>query len=125
MSDDSPCADNVRHLPNSDEAIRTLHAEIERLASTASTAYISRTPVRVGNNGIGDEMTFWYDGENIKVFTCDGMVYMSGIEHFGYWPDWFCLSNEDARDIARALVSAAAHVPGVPSGPEFRDGGDA
>lgn len=103
-------ADNVAHLPTSDAAIRTLHGEIERLAAHASRGYISRTPVRVGNNGIGDEMTFWYDGEQIKVFTCDGGVFMSGIEHQGYWPDWFAMSRNEARDIANALWSASAYV---------------
>ncbi|OBK04047.1 hypothetical protein A5637_13275 [Mycolicibacterium fortuitum] len=102
--------DNIAHLPDSDVAIRALHAEIERLAATASTAYISRTPVRVGANGIGDEMTFWYDGEHVKVFTCDGTVFMSGIEHGGYWPDWYCLARGEAREIANALWSASAYV---------------
>ncbi|QXO12873.1 hypothetical protein SEA_LATRETIUM_73 [Mycobacterium phage Latretium] len=101
---------NMSHLPNSDVAIRALHAEIEKLASTASTAYLSKTPLRISDNGIGDEMTFWYDGELIKVFTCDGSVFMSGIEHFGYWPDWFCLDRQEARAIAQGLLSAAAYI---------------
>ncbi|OBG21503.1 hypothetical protein A5768_25690 [Mycolicibacterium fortuitum] len=103
-------SDNVTHLPGSDVAIRALHAEIEQLAAKASTAYISRTPVRVSNNGIGDEMTFWYDGEHIKVFTCDGTVFISGIEHGGYWPDWYCLRRGEAREIANALYSASAYI---------------
>lgn len=100
----------VHELPNAQTAIRALHAEIERLASTAAAAYSPRAPIGVQNNGIGDEMTMFYDANNVKVFTCDGTVFMSGIEHGGYWPDWFCLSNQEARLVAQALMSAAAHV---------------
>lgn len=101
----------VHELPTSDVAIRALHRHIEELASTVSTAYISKTPLRIGDNGIGDEMTFWYDGEHIKVFTCDGGVFMAGLEHQGFWPDWYSTSREEARAVAQALLSAAAFVP--------------
>lgn len=103
-------SDTVARLPGSDWAIRELHTEIERLAAKASTAYISRTPIRVDTNGIGDEMTFWYDGEHVKVFTCEGSVFMSGIDHRGHWPDWYCLRRGEAREIANALLSASAYI---------------
>jgi dihydroorotase-like cyclic amidohydrolase len=106
---------SVHEFPNTQLAIRTLHAEIERLASAAAASYIPCAPIGVTNNGIGDEMTMFYDANHVKVFTCDGTVFMSGIEHGGYWPDWFCLSNQEARLIAQALMSAAAFVAPVGS----------
>jgi hypothetical protein len=101
----------VSHLPGSQEAIRSLHAEIERLASYAASSYVSHAPIAVTNNGCGDEMTMFYDADKIKVFTCAGTVFISGIEHFGYWPDWFALGKQQARNVAQALLSAAAFVP--------------
>ncbi|OCB57663.1 hypothetical protein A5677_17010 [Mycobacterium malmoense] len=105
-------------LPSADLAIRALHAEIERLASRAAASYILRAPLGVQNNGIGDEMLMFYDDDQIKVFTCNGSVFISGIEHFGYWPDWFCLPNEQARLVAQALLSAAGHVSVAETEPE-------
>lgn len=103
--------DNIAHLPTSDAAIRALHAEIERLASHASTAYVNHAPIAIAHSGTGDEMVMFYDADQIKVFTCDGIVFISGIEHFGYWPDWFCLGNKQARSVAQALLSAVGHLP--------------
>lgn len=103
-------SDNVVELPSSDVAIRSLHAEIERLATHAAESYMPRTPGKLGTNGAGCEMTYWYDGEHIKVFTCDGTPFISGIEHFGHWPDWYCLPPSEARKIAQALMAAAASV---------------
>lgn len=101
---------DVVHLPSSDVALRALHAQIEELATHASQARITRAPVRIGNNGAGCEMTYWYDGEHIKVFTCEGGLFMSGVERFGYWPDWYSLPRQEARAIANALWSAAAFI---------------
>lgn len=112
---------DIIELPSSDVAIRSLHAEIERLASHAASAYIPRAPLGVQNNGIGDEMLMFYDAGNIKVFTCNGSVFISGIEHFGYWPDWFGLPNAQARLVAQSLLSAAAHDSVAEPEPEDTD----
>jgi hypothetical protein len=100
----------VRHLPTSDHAIRALHAEIERLASLASSVYISRTPIRVDRAG-KDEIQIWHDGNDFKVLTAGETVHVSGTLRFASWPDWYALSSQDARRIANALLSAAAYVP--------------
>lgn len=100
----------VVDLPSAQIAIRALHAEIEELASKAAASYVPRAPIGVQNNGIGDEMLMFYDDDKIKVFTCKGGVFISGIEHFGYWPDWFALPRSQARLVAQALLSAAGHV---------------
>lgn len=101
----------VSQLPGSDHAIKALHAEIEKLAAFAATAYVPHGPLGTATNGMGDEMVMFYDANHVKVFTCDGTVFISGIEHGGYWPDWFCLPRSQARLIAQALLSASAHVP--------------
>lgn len=101
---------NVHELQ---EAIRALHAEIEKLASHAATSYVPRAPIGVERTRDGQnmEMLMFYDADHIKVFTCGGGVFISGIEHFGYWPDWFALPNKQARLVAQALLSAAGHPP--------------
>ncbi|MCC3333525.1 hypothetical protein [Nocardia abscessus] len=111
-------SDNVSHFPGSDLAIRTLHAEIERLASIASQAYISRTPLRIEHttDSHRSEMQWWHDDNGLKIFTCDGGVYVSSTLQFQYWPDWYALSNQQVRTIANALWSAAAYVE--PSSPD-------
>lgn len=110
-------SDNVRHFPGSDLAIRTLHAEIERLASMASQAYVSRTPLRIEHttDSHRSEMQWWHDDNGLKIFTCDGGVYISSTLEFQYWPDWYALSNQQVRTIANALWSAAAYVEPTPS----------
>jgi hypothetical protein len=108
----------LRHFPSSDHAIRTLHAEIERLASIASQAYLSRTPIRIEHttDSHQSEMQWWHDDNGLKIFTCDGGVYISTTLEFQYWPDWYALSNQQVRTIANALWSAAAYVePPTPS----------
>ncbi|MCT7373014.1 hypothetical protein [Mycolicibacterium llatzerense] len=107
---DTTVTGELAHLPSSDVALRALHSQIEELAVHASQARITRTPVRVGNNGAGCEMTYWYDGEHIKVFTCEGGLFISGIEHFGHWPDWYNLPPAEARAIANALWSATVFI---------------
>ncbi|MBF6291828.1 hypothetical protein IU454_08115 [Nocardia farcinica] len=104
--------DNVRHLASSDRAIRTLHAEIERLASKASAAYVSRTPIRIDHTTDGHrmEMQYWHDADGLKIFTCDGVVHLSATFEFEDWPDWNSVRPSQARAIANALLSAAAYV---------------
>ncbi|WP_405137445.1 hypothetical protein [Nocardia sp. NBC_01388] len=99
----------LHHLPTSDFAIRQLHAEIERLATIASQAYISRTPLRTEQQG-SDEVAYWYDDLGLKILTAGGGVHMSTELRFQDWPDWNSVSNKDARAIANALLSAAAYV---------------
>lgn len=99
----------ILQLPGADHAIRQLHSEIERLATLASQAYISRTPLRVERSG-RDEITYWYDDLGLKVLTAGGTVHISTQLSFQDWPDWNALRNKDARAIANALWSAAAYV---------------
>ena len=105
-------ADNVRHLPNSDHAIRTLHTEIERLASEAAAAYITRTPLRVEQGSQQEQIEFWHDDNDLKILTAggSGCVHISGTLRMATWPDWYALTGEQARRIANALLSAAAYV---------------
>jgi hypothetical protein len=105
-------ADNVRHLPSSDHAIRILHAEIERLASEASAAYITRTPVRVEQGSQQEQIEFWHDDNDLKVLTAGDSrgVHISGTLRMATWPDWYALTGAQARRIANALLSAAAYV---------------
>lgn len=100
---------NVRHLASSERAIRTLHVEIEHLASLAAGAYITRTPIRVECHG-KDRVEYWHDDNDLKVFAAGGCVHIAGTLRMATWPDWYALSGEEARRIANALLSAAAHV---------------
>ncbi len=104
---------DLGHLPQSDHAIRALHSEIEKLAST----YTSPTPIRTEQQG---ECTlYWFYDGVLKVFVCDGGVFMSGDdgytggvggERFNWWPDWCALRRDEVRAIAHAMLSAAAFV---------------
>ncbi len=100
----------IRHLANSDGAIRLLHAELERLASIASGAYVSRTPIRIECSG-KDKIQYWHDEHGIQVLTAGGTVHLSTtLEFHGDSPDWHALRNREIRQLANALLSAAAYV---------------
>lgn len=103
----------LSHLPKSDHAIRTLHAEIEKLASTAASAYRNPNPIRTEQQG-DSTLQWFYDGI-IKVFVCDGGVFMAGDEryNFNWWPDWCAMPRNEVRTIANAMLSAAAYVDGL------------
>lgn len=103
---------SIVEFPKSNSAIRALHSEIERLATFASQSYINQTPIRIGHDPCDHSITlhYWFETDLMKVFTADGSVFIEGGHRMEYSPDWLSLSNVEARELANALLSAAAHV---------------
>ncbi|MET4614139.1 hypothetical protein ABIC28_005152 [Rhodococcus sp. PvR044] len=100
----------IVHLPSPDGAIRHLHAELERLASTAAASYITRTPLRIETGSSGEQLMVWHDDGALRVLTAEGGVFLSGTTSFEYGRDWFAVTNTQVRALAHALLSAVAHV---------------
>lgn len=98
-------------IPKPDGALRLLHQQIEALATEAAQAYTSRTPIRIEDNGIGDEMQIWFDQRGLKVFTSGGSVHIATTLRFnGDWPNWHTITDKTGRALVNAILSAMAYV---------------
>ncbi|WP_107661047.1 hypothetical protein [Nocardia suismassiliense] len=92
-------------------ALRVLRGELENLASAAAAADCSRTPVGYELGRAGESLTVWYDANGLKIHTTDATVFVSTTLQFAQiWPDWCAMSRRTLREIAHAMLSAAAHV---------------